>query len=101
MAIYHLNAKTLGRSQGRSATGAAAYRAAACIADARTGLIFDYTRKRGVDGAEILTPDGSTLERAALWNAVEQAEKRTDAQVARRGLRLLALSVPATVSKPV
>lgn len=83
MAIYHLNAKTLGRSQGRSATGAAAYRAAACIADARTGLIFDYTRKRGVDGAEILTPDGSTLERAALWNAVEQAEKRTDAQVAR------------------
>ena len=32
MAIYHLNAKTLGRSQGRSATGAAAYRAAARIA---------------------------------------------------------------------
>ena len=83
MAIYHLNAKTLGRSQGRSATGAAAYRAAARIVDTRTGLVFDYTRKRGVDGAEILTPDGSTPERAALWNAVEIAEKRTDAQVAR------------------
>ena len=83
MAIYHLNAKTLGRSQGRSATGAAAYRAAARIADARTGLVFDYTRKRGVDGAEILTPDGSTPERAALWNAVELAEKRSDSQVAR------------------
>ena len=41
MAIYHLNAKTLGRSQGRGATGAAAYRAAARIADTRTGLVFD------------------------------------------------------------
>ncbi len=83
MAIYHLNAKTLGRSQGRSATGAAAYRAAERIEDARTGIVFDFRRKRGVDGSEILAPDGWTPDRAALWNAVEQSEKRSDAQVAR------------------
>lgn len=83
MAIFHLNAKTIGRSQGRSATGAAAYRAGVRIVDLRTGLLFDYTRKRGVDGAEIHTPDGSQMDRAALWNAVEQVEKRNDAQVAR------------------
>lgn len=83
MAIFHLNAKTIGRSDGRSATAAAAYRAAERITDERTGLVFDFTRKRGVDGAEILTPDGSTIDRAALWNAVELAEKRKDAQSAR------------------
>lgn len=83
MAIYHLNAKAIGRSQGRSATGAAAYRAAVRIEDTRTGLVFDYSRKRGVDGAEILTPDGVVLDRAALWNLAEHTEKRTDAQVCR------------------
>jgi hypothetical protein len=83
MAIFHLTAKTIGRNAGRSATAAAAYRAAARIVDERTGLVFDFTRKRGVDGSEILAPDGTTLERAALWNAVEKAEKRVDAQVAR------------------
>jgi hypothetical protein len=83
MAIYHLTAKTIGRSQGRSATAAAAYRAGVRIVDERTGLVFDFTRKRGVDGAEIITPDGDQPERGALWNAVEKSEKRNDAQVAR------------------
>lgn len=83
MAIFHLSAKTIGRNQGRSATAAAAYRAAARIVDERTGLVFDFTRKRGVDGTEILTPDGTAAERADLWNAVEKSEKRIDAQVAR------------------
>lgn len=83
MAIYHLNAKVIGRSQGRSATGAAAYRAGVRIEDTRTGLVFDYSRKRGVDGAEILVPDGGALDRAVLWNLVEHTERRTDAQVCR------------------
>ncbi len=83
MAIFHLNAKTIGRSQGRSATGAAAYRAGVRIEDARTGIVFDYRRKRGVDGSEILTPDGSVLDRSTLWNSVEHRENRNDAQVAR------------------
>lgn len=83
MAIFHLHAKTIGRSQGRSATAAAAYRAGVRITDARTGLVFDYSRKRGVDGAEILAPEGTAPERGDLWNLVEQSEKRADAQVCR------------------
>lgn len=86
MAIYHLNLKTIGRSDGRSATGAAAYRAGCRLADRRTGLGFDYTRKRGCDGAEILAPAEAppwATDRDELWNRVEAGEKRKDAQLAR------------------
>lgn len=86
MAIFHLNLKTIGRSQGRSATGSAAYRAGEVIHDRRTGLTFDYTRKKEIDGADILAPPnapGWSLSRAELWNRVEEAEKRKDAQLCR------------------
>ena len=56
-------------------------------------LVFDYTRKRGVLYAEILTPPNTPAwmeDRAQLWNAVEKAEKRKDAQLARD----LLLSLP-------
>ena len=47
----------------------------------------DYrNRREDLDGAEILTPRGSPAwaqDRARLWNAVEAAERRKDAQVAR------------------
>jgi hypothetical protein len=93
MATYRLEAKIIGRSQGRSATGAAAYRAGEEIADARTGRDFDYTRKRGVLHTEILMPPGTPdwmSDRGQLWNAVERIEKRKDAQLAREIL----LSLP-------
>jgi hypothetical protein len=93
MATYRLEAKIIGRSQGRSATASAAYRAAEQIDDARTGQGFDYTRKRGVLHTEIIAPAGTPewmADRAQLWNAVERAEKRKDAQLAREIL----LSLP-------
>ncbi len=86
MAIYHLTVKAVSRSAGRSATAAAAYRAGCKIADARTGEIHDYTRKGGVESADIVLPDGApewATDRAKLWNAAELAEKRKDACVAR------------------
>ncbi|KAF0332997.1 DNA primase [Gigaspora margarita] len=86
MAIYHLSAKPISRATGRSATGAAAYRAGVKITDERTGQVFDYTRKRGIDYAEILAPANATEwahDRAKLWNAVEATEKRKDAQLCR------------------
>lgn len=86
MAIYHLSAKVVGRSSGRSATGSAAYRAGQEIVDERTGLVHDYTRKGGVDHVEILAPDHApewAKDRATLWNEVEKAEKRKDAQLYR------------------
>src|ERR1700688_4245721 len=93
MAIYRFEAKGIARSQGRSATASAAYRAAESIEDERTGTVFDYTRKRGVLHAEIITPPNTPAwmeDRAQLWNAVEKAEKRKDAQLARD----LLLSLP-------
>ena len=86
MAIYHLSVKAVSRSAGRSATAAAAYRAAERIDDRRTGDIHDYTRKGGVESADIVLPDHAAAwasDRAALWNAAELAEKRKDACVAR------------------
>ena len=84
MATYHLAAKAVSRSAGRSATAAAAYRAAECIEDDRTGRQHDYTRKRGVEHTEIVVPDGQLgPDRAVLWNLAERAERRKDACVAR------------------
>jgi ATP-dependent exoDNAse (exonuclease V) alpha subunit len=86
MAIYRLSAQLVKRSGGRSVTAAAAYRAGVKIADERTGLVFDFRRRRGVVHAEIITPSHApawTRDRARLWNAVETVEKRKDAQLAR------------------
>jgi len=88
MAIYHLSVKLVTRGAGRSSTAAAAYRAATRVHDERTGLVFDYSRKRGVEHTEIVLPSatrevGWAHDRARLWNAAELAEKRKDARVAR------------------
>ncbi len=86
MAIYHLSAQIIGRSAGRSATAAAAYRAHEKILDERTGITHDYTRRRGEVETFILAPDHApnwAHDRARLWNEVEKIEKRKDAQLAR------------------
>jgi len=86
MAIYHLSVKTISRSAGRSATAAAAYRAACKIADTQTGEIHDYTHKGGVVSAELHLPENAPAwasDRAALWNAAEVAETRKNSTVAR------------------
>ena len=86
MAIFHLSVKTISRSAGRSSTAAAAYRSGVEITDERTGEIHDYRRKAGVESAELFLPDGApewATDRAKLWNAAEQSEKRKNSTVAR------------------
>jgi ATP-dependent exoDNAse (exonuclease V) alpha subunit len=86
MAIFHMSVKTVGRSAGRTATAAAAYRACEVIACERQGITHDYTKKRGLVHAEIIAPDDSppwASNRAALWNAAESAETRKNSTVAR------------------
>jgi hypothetical protein len=90
MADYHLSTKHVSRGKGRSATAAAAYRAGEKIFDHTSGETFDYTRKRGVEHAEIVLPTAAAKrdinwarDRQALWNAAEAAENRKDARVAR------------------
>lgn len=83
MAIFHLSAKPVQRSHGRSSTAAAAYRSGESISDQRTGEVHDYTRKQGVEHSEIITPGNEIIAREKLWNAAEAAEKRKDGTPAR------------------
>ncbi len=83
MAIYHLSLKAIQRSKGRSATASAAYRSRARISDERTGKIYDYSRRKGVEESQIFTPDGSKISREELWNLAEAAERRKDGITAR------------------
>ncbi len=85
MAIYHLSAQVISRSAGRSSVAAAAYRAGERLEDERTGLVHDYGRRRDIEGWVQAPPDAPAwvYDRQALWNAVEHAERRHDAQLAR------------------
>jgi ATP-dependent exoDNAse (exonuclease V) alpha subunit len=86
LAIYHLSAKIVHRAKGQSAVAAAAYRSGSLLHEDATGITHDYTRKRGVEHTEILAPEGApdwVFDRQTLWNNVESAEKRKDAQLAR------------------
>ncbi|MBZ7927127.1 Ti-type conjugative transfer relaxase TraA (plasmid) [Ensifer adhaerens] len=87
MAIYHCSMKPIARSGGRSAVAAIAYRTATKMLNERDGIVHDFTNKRGVEHSEIVLPDDVNgawaLDRSTLWNAVEKAENRKDARVAR------------------
>ncbi len=85
MVSYHLSVKSVSRATGRSAPAAAAYRTATRIENQRDGLVHDYTRRSGVEDAFLVLPKNAAWaeDRSALWNAVEAAEKRKDAKVAR------------------
>lgn len=92
MAIFHLDIKPVGRSSGRTATAAAAYRAGERIRDERTGALYNHSKRDDVLHKEIFLP--SRLERAdagmewardrsTLWNAAEKAERQSNSRVAR------------------
>ena len=88
MAIFHCQCQIIKRSDGRSATAAAAYRSGERITDERTGQTFDYrNRTRRTDiVAEVFLPDGSPKslrDRATLWNQIEKIEKRKNSQLCR------------------
>ena len=85
MAIFHLSARApITRTNGRSATAAAAYRAGALISDQRTGQVFDYRRRHGVLDARIHLPGGRFVrDREHFWNGVEMHHRRRDAVLAR------------------
>jgi len=86
MAIYHCSIKVVSRGGGKSAVGAAAYRAGEKITNDYDGKTHDYTKKGGVVHTETLLPDHAPREyadRAVLWNAVEKIEKAKNSQLAR------------------
>lgn len=86
LAIYHCSVKVLGRNEGKSAIAAAAYRAGEKLTSIYDGITRDYTKKGWVEDKFIMLPDHAPqeyMERSQLWNAVETAEKTSNAQLAR------------------
>lgn len=94
----HFSSSVIGRSSGRSAAGAIAYRAAAWLKDVRTGEDFDYRRRKGVEDAIILAPEGApdwVHDRQELWARVEESEVRKDAQL----IREITITLPSELTE--
>lgn len=89
--MYSLKVTSYNRSQGHSATAAAAYRAGVRIEDQRTGTVHDYRRKKGVVTSLLLGYAGTREE---LWNAVEKHAPRANSQIARE----VRLALPHEIS---
>ena len=86
MAIYHLEAKVVSRSAGRSAVAASAYLSCSRLYNDYDGIQHDYTRKQGLVWHQIFLPEYAPQEwqdREKLWNAVEETEKTKDSRLAR------------------
>ena len=86
MAIFHCNIQIIGRSSGKTATAAAAYRSGTKIVDDEFGKTHDYTRKGGVAFSEILlcaNAPSKYSDRQILWNEVQKIEKQKNAQLCR------------------
>ncbi|MDR3084804.1 MAG: MobA/MobL family protein, partial [Christensenellaceae bacterium] len=97
MAIYHFHVAMVSRSSGRSSVAATAYRAGEKLRNNRDGVTHDYRQRKDVIHTEILLPNNAPREyqdRLTLWNAVEEAEKRIDAQTARE----MNISLPIELS---
>jgi ATP-dependent exoDNAse (exonuclease V) alpha subunit len=99
MGMFHVTVKTIGRNQGASAVGAAAYRSGEKLNDEYYGKTHDYTRKHGIAHTEIFLPPNAPSafgDRETLWNAVEKAEGRRDARLAREVEIALPIELPFT-----
>ena len=98
MAIYHLEAKVISRSSGRSAVAASAYMSCSKILNDYDGVLHDFTRKHGLIWKHIFLPENAPQEwqdRSELWNAVERAEKTKDSRLARE----LVIALPVELNK--
>ncbi|TAK76886.1 MAG: Ti-type conjugative transfer relaxase TraA [Gammaproteobacteria bacterium] len=98
MAIFHLNVRIIGRSAGRSAVAAAAYRSGQTFYSQHQDVHFDYSSKRDVRYSEVILPEHAPewmADREKLWNAVELFEKRKDSTYARE----VGLALPIELSR--
>lgn len=98
MAIYHCTVKVIGRNEGKSAIAAAAYRAGEELTSVYDGITRDYTKKGWVEDKLIMLPEHAPkeyMDRSSLWNAVENAEKASNAQLARE----VEVSLPVEMSR--
>ncbi|HIE8662848.1 TPA: MobQ family relaxase, partial [Klebsiella variicola subsp. variicola] len=90
MAIFHLNFKILNRckdGKSKSSLYLSAYNSRQRLTDEKTGLVFNYEKKKEDLLYEyIILPENAPArfyDRSTLWNEVEKTEKRKDSQLAR------------------
>jgi ATP-dependent exoDNAse (exonuclease V) alpha subunit len=102
VAIYFLNMKSVGRTNGSSAVSAAAYRSGERLRDERTGRTYDHSERQDILHKEILLPKEFAADdmswaqdRGRLWNAAEGAELRANSRVAREYL----VALPSELSQ--
>jgi hypothetical protein len=95
VADYRLHVNSIGRSAGRSAVGAIAYRAGIELTERRTGEVHDYRRKSDVLHSELILPGGGSADRSEFWNAVETHHRRGDAVL----IREIQLSLPTELTR--
>lgn len=93
MAIQFARCQIVKRSEGGNSCRSASYNGRSQVKDERTGNVYYFSDR--VDNAhhEIMLPKGANekfRDSSYLWNAVEKAEKRIDAQVAKE----LVLALP-------
>lgn len=87
MANYHFSAKVISRANGSHACASLAYRTAERVYDEREQCFYDYrAREHSVEYSQTLVPENAPerfRDAHVLWNEVEAAERRRDAQLAR------------------
>lgn len=103
MAIYHFSIKNIGRSNGRSAVAAAAYRSGEKLVDSVYGKEQDYTKKTGIEYKNIYVPSHANenlLDRQTLWNEVEKSElkKNGDLKTTARLAKEFEIAFPHEVN---
>lgn len=90
MAIFHVSFKILNRckdGKSKSSLYLAAYNSRQRLEDKKTGMVFNYEKKKEDLLFEyIILPENAPsrfYDRSTLWNSVEEKEKRADSQLAR------------------
>lgn len=89
MAIYSFKMENISRGEGQSSVNSAAYRHRKIFFDNRTGEVCGRktAHKKDLAFAQIFAPENTPpdliVDSETLWNAVEVAEKRKDARLAK------------------
>ena len=102
MAIEFARSERISRGKGGNAVRSAAYAIRDTLYDERTGLTYKFKDDGTLQHAGILLADGTDpkfLDAGTLFNAIEGAEKRKDAQVAR-GI-VVALDADASLAERI
>ncbi|MQR84348.1 hypothetical protein GFV16_00115 [Bacillus megaterium] len=101
MAIYHFHAKVITRGRGQNTLASASYRSGELLKDESINKSWHYKREVQPESF-ILTPPHAPEEfkdRQKLWNAVEQSETRSNAQLAREFVVALPNELPNSAQR--